>query len=70
MGIGILYKETIEPEVRKGEFKIVKLPVKTFESTAFIAYRKDRPLSASAEDFLGFLRRSRPKPTTKHRENA
>lgn len=70
MGMGILYKETIEPEVRKGEFKILKLPVKNFESASFIVYRKDRPLCASAEDFLGFLRRSRPKPAAKHSENA
>lgn len=62
MGMGILFKETIEPEVRKGEFKIVKLPVKNFEGKSFIVYRKDRPLSTSAKDFLNLLRRSRARP--------
>lgn len=62
MGVGFLFKQAIEPEVRKGEFKILKLPVKNFEGQSFIVYRKDRPLSANAQDFLDLLRRSRPGP--------
>ncbi|MBI2350382.1 MAG: LysR family transcriptional regulator [Deltaproteobacteria bacterium] len=62
MGAGILYKDTIDPEVRRGEFKILKLPVKNFESRSFILYRKDRPLSANARDFLTLLRRAHPRP--------
>ena len=62
MGVGILFKETIEPEVRKGEFKIIRLPVKNFEGRSFIVYRKDGPLSANAQGFLNLLRRLRPRP--------
>ena len=62
MGVGILFKETIEPEVRKGEFKILKLPVKNFAGTSFIVYRKDGPLSANAQDFLNLLRRWHHRP--------
>ena len=62
MGVGILFKETIDPEVRKGEFKILKLPVKNFESRSFIVYRKDRSLSSNAQDFLNLLRRLHPRP--------
>jgi DNA-binding transcriptional LysR family regulator len=64
MGVGILFKETIEPEVRKGEFKILKLPVKNFEGRSFIAYRKDGPLSANAQEFLNLLRQLHPRPIT------
>ena len=62
MGVGILFKETIEPEVRKGEFKILKLPVKNFTGRSFIVYRKDGPLSANAQDFLNLLRRWHHRP--------
>jgi DNA-binding transcriptional LysR family regulator len=61
MGMGILFKDTIEPEVGKGRFKILKLPVKNFAGKSFIVYRKDRSLSANAQDFLDLLRRSRPR---------
>ena len=62
MGVGILFKDTIEPEVRKGEFKILKLPVKNFTGRSFIVYRKDRPLSANAQEFLNLLRRWHHRP--------
>ena len=62
MGVGILFKETIDLEVRKGEFKIIKLPVKNFEGKSFIVYRKDGPLSANAQDFLNLLRRWHRRP--------
>jgi DNA-binding transcriptional LysR family regulator len=61
MGLGILFKETVEPEVRKGEFKIIKLPGFNLEGQSFIAYRKDRPLSPLAQDFLELLRSRRYK---------
>lgn len=61
MGAGILFKETVEPEVRKGEFKIIKLPGQTFEGQSFIVYRKDRPLSPNARELLELLRQSQRK---------
>ena len=67
MGVGILFKETVEPEVRKGEFKILRLPVKNFEGMSFIVYRKDRPLSANAQEFLNLLRQLHPRPITDQR---
>jgi DNA-binding transcriptional LysR family regulator len=62
MGVGILFKDTVDPEVRKGGFKILKLPVKNFESRSFIVYRKDRTLPANAREFVDLLRRSHPGP--------
>lgn len=55
MGVGILFKETIESEVRSGEFKIIKLPA-NFSGESFIVYGKDKLLTASAQDFLNLLR--------------
>ncbi len=56
MGVGILFKETIETELKRGEFKIVKLPVKNLDGKSFIVYLKDRPLSKNTQDLLNLLR--------------
>ncbi len=63
MRVGVLFKEIIEAEIKSGEFKVVKLPVKYFDGQSFIVYRKDRPLSKTAQDFLDLLHRRRQKPT-------
>lgn len=62
MGLGILFKETIEPEVKSGEFKLVELPPADYSGESFIVYRKDRPLSACAQDFLELLRQRQQRP--------
>jgi DNA-binding transcriptional LysR family regulator len=59
MGAGILFRETVEPEIRRGEFKVVKLPERSFEGQSFIVYRKDRKLSPMAQAFLDLLRKRR-----------
>ena len=56
LGVGILFKKTIEPELRRGEFKIIKLPMKTVNGDSALVYRKDKSLSAAAQAFLNFLR--------------
>lgn len=56
MGIGLLFQATVEPEVRSGEFKIIKLPEQNFEGRSSIVYPKNRPLSRPAEEFLELLR--------------
>ncbi len=62
MGVGILLKETIEDEIRRGEFKTVKLPLKNFSGQSFLVYRKDKSLSKNALDFLKLLRERQPGP--------
>jgi hypothetical protein len=48
--------------VQKGEFKIVKRPVKNFADKSFVVYHKNRPLVTNAQGFLSLLRRLRPIP--------
>ncbi len=69
MGVGILFKETIEAEVRRGEFKIIKLPMKNFTGESSLVYRKDRSLSASAQDFLNLLRQRQQRSIGDQRRN-
>jgi DNA-binding transcriptional LysR family regulator len=59
MGMGILFKDVIEREVRSGEFKLVKLPPANFSGESSIVYRKNKLLTASAQDFLNLLRQHR-----------
>jgi len=56
MGVGILYKDVIAEEIRKGEFKILALPPDTSNGKSFIVYHKSRALSAPAVEFLKLLR--------------
>lgn len=57
MGLGLLFKETVEPEIRKGEFKIIKVPAKGFQGQSFILYRRDRQLLPVGQAFLELLRK-------------
>ncbi|MGE5820798.1 MAG: LysR family transcriptional regulator [Deltaproteobacteria bacterium] len=57
MGAGILFRETVEPEIKKGEFKIIQLPEQNYEAKSFIVFRKERPLSNVAQEFLQVLRK-------------
>jgi DNA-binding transcriptional LysR family regulator len=56
MGIGILFQETVELDVKSGEFKVLKLPDQNFEGRSFLVYRKDQPLSLHAQEFLDLMR--------------
>jgi DNA-binding transcriptional LysR family regulator len=61
IGLGILYKDLIEAELRDGEFKLIRVPKLDLDSDSFVVYRKDRPLSETAMDFLFLLREYRQK---------
>jgi DNA-binding transcriptional LysR family regulator len=61
IGVGILFKEAIGAEIRKREFKIIKLPGLHFEGQSFIVYRKNQPLSLNADKFLARLRKGKDK---------
>ena len=56
MGLGILYKDIVEPEIRRGDFKVIKLPGLNLEGESFIVFHRDKPLSANAGDFLALMR--------------
>jgi DNA-binding transcriptional LysR family regulator len=62
LGVGVLYRDHLKAEVRRGELKIVRIPeLKRIDIKSFIIYKKDRPLSANAQEFLGLLRQSQHK---------
>ena len=56
LGVGLLFRGAVENNINRGEFKVIKLPVNALEATNFIVYRKSRPLSPLAQDFLTLLR--------------
>lgn len=56
MGVGILFQESIEPEVRSGEFKVLTLPEQNLESRSYIVYSNSQLLSLSAREFLNLIR--------------
>ncbi len=56
-GVGLLYKETIEHDVQKGDFKILKIDDLKLDVHTFVVFHKNRPLSDNAQLFLNFLRR-------------
>jgi DNA-binding transcriptional LysR family regulator len=56
MGLGLSYRDLVEPEVRRKEFKVLRFPGLVMRSESYIIYHKDKPLSANAEAFLSLLR--------------
>ena len=61
MGVGLVYEDALEAEVASGEFKILKVCGLELEAESFIVYRKKRPLSPLAQEFLELLREMRTK---------
>ncbi len=60
-GMGILFRNTVEPDVKRGDFKIIKMPGVSLVGKSYIVYRKDRPLTANVREFLALLRQWRHK---------
>ena len=67
-GLGILYQDHVEAEVRRGQLKIVKASgLRRVETQSFVVYPKDKTLSQNALDFLAMLQEPPQKvepPTT------
>ncbi len=55
LGVGILYEDVVRDGVRRGEFKIIKLPGLKMDGNLFIIYPRDKPLSTHARNFLTLL---------------
>ena len=56
MGVGILYRDVVEGNIKRGEFKILKMPGESFHGKSYVIYHKNRPLSPIAQEFLELLR--------------
>ena len=60
LGVGIVYRETVEADLKSGNFKILHVPeLEKIRTKSFIIYNKSKPLSAVARDFLHSLRESK-----------
>jgi DNA-binding transcriptional LysR family regulator len=58
-GVGLLYKKTIEHDVEKGDFRVLKIDDLKLDVYTFVVYHKTRPLSDNAKLFLNFLHGNR-----------
>ena len=59
LGVGVLYRDHLKAEVKRGDLKILSIPdLKPTAIESFIIYNKDQPLSPNAQEFLGLLRKS------------
>ena len=64
LGVGLLFKARIEPEIERGDFRMIEVPeLKELTQKAFIMYSKRRPLSPLAQDFIETLHDMRPAAT-------
>ena len=61
IGVGLLYRELLEREVEKREFKILTVDNLELYGETYIFYHKQRPLSANAQLLLKLLRRRKQK---------
>jgi DNA-binding transcriptional LysR family regulator len=61
IGVGILFKDFVMPEIRKKEFRLIEIPGFKLNVRSYIVYRKDRPLSHAAYEFLALLRKKKQK---------
>ena len=60
LGVGILYRETVEADLKNRDLKILHVPdLEKMRTNSFIIYNKCKPLSGVARDFLHALRKSR-----------
>lgn len=55
MGLGILRHEIVEPEIKKGDLKVIKVAELKMTVDTYVIYHKGRSLSPYARDFLTLL---------------
>jgi DNA-binding transcriptional LysR family regulator len=56
LGVGILYEDVLRETNARGSFKQLRILGLSMEGKTYIIYHKERPLSASAEAFVGLVR--------------
>lgn len=59
VGIGILSRDLVEPDIHRGDLKPVTIRELKMEISSFVIYKKERPLSAHAQEFLTLVRQWR-----------
>ena len=71
LGVGLLYRNHVEQEIRRGELKVLNVPSLKMHIQSFIIYKAGKSLSPAAQAFLELLRQSpEAKPTrTRHSDH-
>ncbi len=69
VGIGILYSNIVESDIRQGDLKVIKVPGLSRKINTFIIYHKEVTLSPIAKGFLSFMRKL-PEKTIRVRATA
>lgn len=60
LGVGILYRDTVEPDLKNRNLKVLHVPdLEKIRTQSFIIYHRSKPLSAIGRDFLHALNESR-----------
>jgi len=63
MGVGILFYNQIEQDVKRKELKALKFSgLPKLEESSYIVYGKSKPLSSIADEFLSLLRSMKTRP--------
>jgi len=55
IGVGFLYQDAIEPEIRRGDMMFATVPELDLRADTVVTYHKDRPINAHARAFLALL---------------
>jgi DNA-binding transcriptional LysR family regulator len=63
MGIGVLFNNLVEEDIRRGFVKSLKFSgLPKVVASSYIVYSKKKPLSPAAVEFLNLLRRMKISP--------
>jgi DNA-binding transcriptional LysR family regulator len=54
-GLGILHRDLVEPDIHRGNLRIIHILGLKTHTESYIIYSKEKPLSANAKDFLALL---------------
>ncbi|MGH7769542.1 MAG: LysR family transcriptional regulator [Candidatus Binatia bacterium] len=55
MGLGIIYRDLVQPELNRKEFKVIPVQELDTRSESYIIYPREKPLSVNAKAFLALL---------------
>jgi DNA-binding transcriptional LysR family regulator len=55
IGLGILFREIVEPDIRRGDLKIIEVSELKMTTDTYVIYHRSRSFSPHAQDFLILL---------------
>jgi DNA-binding transcriptional LysR family regulator len=70
LGLGILYRNHVEQEIKTGELKVIEVPALKKDIQSFIIYKVEKPLLLAIQDLLELVRQSRRAKLIRNRKSA